>query len=388
MGTSRTQVVKFIRKGDKGDKGEQGATLRGPQAWSDCATGYAFQAGNTGEEWKDVVLYNGSYYSCVKSHTKTASNYPGSTTAVNNGYWQLGDKIELVATKILLATYALVKNLGVTAIDMKDANGNILFQAKDGNVTCKTGTFDGIKVRNATIESGKIAGLKISGDSLTNEGFDNDAYIILRNDLHKVFAGIGGNMLPISSGLRAVARFENEESNGFWGGTNIAMIVRASGAEKNRAIIATGDILTKGLNIGYSFHEYSFTADNQWQKPSILKSDILYVYFNHSNCVFVLPTLREVCDSLDINYSTQFAFRLTIISSAGSGKLCGRNDVVPGTSGNEYPQLRKPDGGIDSSGYNISGNDSFEVCLFYQGGNSYIPTSGDAYRAYLTNISR
>lgn len=168
MGVSKTQVVKFIRKGDKGDtgaKGEQGATLRGPQAWSDCATGYAFQAGGSGEQWKDVVLYNGNYYSCVKSHTKTASNYPGSTTATNNGYWQLGDAIELVATKILLATYALVENLGVTAIDMKDSAGNILFQAKDGNVTCKTGTFNGITVENATI-SGVLKGVTGSFKSL------------------------------------------------------------------------------------------------------------------------------------------------------------------------------------------------------------------------------
>ena len=141
MGVSRTQVVKFIRKGDPGDKGEQGATLRGPQAWSDCAVGYAFQAGKVGEQWIDVVLYNNNYYTCKKSHAKTASNYPGSTTDRNNGYWQLGDKIELVATKILLATYALVENLGVTAIEMKDSRGNILFQAKDGNVTCNTGTF-------------------------------------------------------------------------------------------------------------------------------------------------------------------------------------------------------------------------------------------------------
>ena len=141
MGVSRTQVVKFIRKGDPGDKGEQGATLRGPQAWSDCAVGYAFQAGKVGEQWIDVVLYNNNYYTCKKSHTKTASNYPGSTTDRNNGYWQLGDKIELVATKILLATYALVENLGVTAIEMKDSSGNVLFQAKDGNVTCNTGTF-------------------------------------------------------------------------------------------------------------------------------------------------------------------------------------------------------------------------------------------------------
>ncbi len=169
---SRTQVVKFIRKGDPGEKGDKGATLRGPQAWSDCATGYAFEAGGTGEEWKDVVLYNGNYYSCVKSHTKTANNYPGSTTANANGYWRLGDKIELVATKILLATYALVENLGVTAIDMKDSAGNILFQAKDGNVICKTGTFENVNI------SGKLKGsvrnpFVLAGGTLDTDYSDN-----------------------------------------------------------------------------------------------------------------------------------------------------------------------------------------------------------------------
>lgn len=172
MGVSRTQVVKFIRKGDPGDKGEQGATLRGPQAWSDCAVGYAFQAGKVGDEWKDVVLYNGNYYSCKKSHTKTASNYPGSTTDRNNGYWQLGDKIELVATKILLATYALVENLGVTAIEMKDSSGNILFQAKDGNVTCKTGTFENIKIVGSLRNP-----FAYVGDSITNDYNDNVAML-------------------------------------------------------------------------------------------------------------------------------------------------------------------------------------------------------------------
>lgn len=136
-----------------GAQGKQGATLRGPQAWSDCANGYSFQAGGEGDSWKDVVIYKDNYYSCIKSHTKTADNYPGSTAANNNKYWQLGDKIELVASKILLATYALVKNLGVEAIDMKDASGNIVFQAKDGNVVCNSGTFNNITVKgNSTLE--------------------------------------------------------------------------------------------------------------------------------------------------------------------------------------------------------------------------------------------
>ena len=175
-------------KGDKGDQGDRGPTLRGPQAWSDCATGYAFQAGGAGEKWQDVVIYGDNYYSCVKSHAKTASNYPGSTTAINNGYWQLGDKIELVATKILLATYALVKNLGVEAIDMKDANGNILFQAKDGAVTCKTGTFENVTIQgtlngvtgsfkslNCVNDSGTVVG-EISFDSSGRLWFSGDIY--------------------------------------------------------------------------------------------------------------------------------------------------------------------------------------------------------------------
>lgn len=190
MGVSRTQVVKFIRKGDTGEKGEQGATLRGPQAWSDCAVGYSFQQGAVGETWKDVVLYNGNYYSCVKSHTKTASNYPGSTTATANGYWQLGDKIELVATKILLATYALVENLGVTAIDMKDDDGNILFQAKDGAVTCKTGTFENVTIsgvlKGVTGSFKSLNCIDDSGNVVCNMAFSDDGSMWFNNgDLYQ-----------------------------------------------------------------------------------------------------------------------------------------------------------------------------------------------------------
>lgn len=136
--------------------GDRGPALRGPQAWSDCAVGYVFQSGASGEEYKDVVLYGGYYYSCIKSHTKTASNNPGSATDTNSGLWKLADPVEIVATKILLAQYALVKNLGVEAIDMKDANGNIIFQAKDGNVTCNSGTFKNITVKGNSSFEGSV----------------------------------------------------------------------------------------------------------------------------------------------------------------------------------------------------------------------------------------
>lgn len=281
MGVTKTQVVKFIRKGDTGAKGEQGATLRGPQAWSDCATGYAFKAGGAGEQWKDVVLYNGNYYSCVKSHTKTASNYPGSTTATNSGLWQLGDKIELVATKILLATYALVENLGVTAIDMKDSAGNILFQAKDGNVTCKAGTFD-----NITVQSGKVAGFTINGNGLSNTPFDNDAYVIFRNDAQGAFAGIGGSVLPASSGARAVARFENHDSSDTWAlGINYAMLLSARGTRDNRALQIDGGTVS-GWAMKTTIIETNTTS------KTLGRQDFNVVAINTSSCVLTLPTMQ------------------------------------------------------------------------------------------------
>lgn len=146
-------TIQPVADGQDGARGDRGPVLRGPQAWSDCAVGYVFQSGANGEEYKDVVLYGNNYYSCIKSHAKTASNFPGSATDTNSGLWKLADKLEMVATKILLAQYALVKNLGVEAIDMKDADGNIIFQAKDGNVTCNRGTFNNITVKgNSTFE--------------------------------------------------------------------------------------------------------------------------------------------------------------------------------------------------------------------------------------------
>ena len=160
---------KTVADGQPGAKGDRGPALRGPQAWSDCAVGYMFQSGASGEEYKDVVLYGNNYYSCIKSHTKTASNNPGSTADTNNGLWKLADKLEMVATKILLAQYALVKNLGVEAIDMKDSKGNIIFQAKDGDVICNSGTF-----KNGTFTNVKIIGSIRNPFNLANDSFDVD----------------------------------------------------------------------------------------------------------------------------------------------------------------------------------------------------------------------
>lgn len=135
-----------VEDGEPGAKGEVGATLRGPQSWENCGNGYSFESGASGEEWKDVVIYNSGFYSCIKSHIKNANNFPGSDEDQNNHYWRLGSPIEMVIAKIILTQYQLVDNLGVKVIEMKDENGKIMFLAKDGKVICNGGIFQNISV--------------------------------------------------------------------------------------------------------------------------------------------------------------------------------------------------------------------------------------------------
>lgn len=165
-----TRTINFIRKAVKGEKG---SVLRGPQLWNTCSNGYRFEAGGEGEEWKDVVLYNGNSYSCIKTHVKTADNYPGSAADLNNHYWRLGQSIELIIAHIILTQYQMVENLGVRTIEMKDKDGNVVFRAKDGELSCKGGIFQNVSV-SGDITVGRLrynVNTVVDGKSIINGSF-------------------------------------------------------------------------------------------------------------------------------------------------------------------------------------------------------------------------
>lgn len=126
-----------------GTAGERGPSMRGPQQWDDLPSNYQFYSGGAGEPYVDVVIRNDNYYMCTTTHKKSSS--------WQSSYWSGTQQVDIVATKLLLANYAYLKNLGAGAIVMYDNSGStsedhIVFMAKDGVISCKVGTFENVTV--------------------------------------------------------------------------------------------------------------------------------------------------------------------------------------------------------------------------------------------------
>ena len=188
--------------------------------------------------------------------------------------------------------------------------------------------------------SSKIAGFSVSGNGLTNTPFNNDAYVIFRNDAHKCFAGIGGNVLPTSSGLRAVARFENEDTSDWWGlNRNIATLFSAKNGRYNHAFLGSGNGNLDGWIGGYKYSKYNLTSANTiYSGYSNLKDNNRWViYSSVNNSGITLPKLSEVRDALSIGSSTKFCVEFTIIADLDSKTfdIYGRNSKE--SSDNTYP---------------------------------------------------
>lgn len=220
-----------------------------------------------------------------------------------------------------LFTKAFDEKKGVVQSDIstfiKDEAGTLISYAKisadnivlEGHTMAFTGDQITINTNNFKLDksgnvemsgkvvatSGQIAGMKIDGVGFTNEGFNNEAYIILRNDNFNTFAGIGYNVAPYESGINAVARFTNGETKEAYD-KNYAMIVGASGAGDNVAISITGGYID-GLRIKTAYlaaggkHIYTpvkipkginsviLAGAGYYQLPAMDKNDDGYVIF-------------------------------------------------------------------------------------------------------------
>lgn len=372
--------------GDDGAQGIQGCIYRR----SRFATGFQYRNDSTlktdGLRYLDLVYLmtdssifasKAKWFRCRKTHTSNSSNAPQLTSDGTEAwleYWEPLNSLEPTYTPFLMADDAIITLMqsnqllienddGVITAGLSGSNSGKKIRIWAGSATPDNAPFrvdvtgalvatkaDITGTINAT--SGKIAGFNISGNSLTNgPEFNNDACIIFRNDTHHTFAGIGGNVLPATSGLRAVARFENEDYNDFWGiGRNIALYLSAKNGNINHAFIGSGNGNLDGWIGGYKYSKFNLITSNTIYNGYLKISEnnvwVVYSYSSVSGSGVVLPTLTEVRTALGIGTSTKFCVLFTIIADLyssnfwvyGRNKLKDKNDATPWNT-DEIPVL-------------------------------------------------
>ena len=138
---------------------------------------------------------------------------------------------------------------------------------------------------NAT--SGKIGGFNISGYSIINDYANADsgsrqAAIIFREDSQNIFAGIGTNVFPSSSGISIPARFENADTTNPYG-TNVGIYAKASGGMNNAALYIGGG----------SIYGFAVTCKQINSNTALSSSDCIISCYNSSQITLTLPASPE-----------------------------------------------------------------------------------------------
>ena len=301
-------------------------------------------------------------YQCRVTHTSTAANAPSD----NSAEWLKLNQMRPIYTPLIVAKNAVLRfsqtnrilitnskdkvqgcfggvedetngyPLWIGAITAADAKFKVKYGGQlEASEASITGTI------NAT--SGKIAGFTISGTSLTNTPWENDASIVFRNDKKNCFAGIGGNVLPASTGLRAVARFENEDKTDQWGlGSNYAMVLSAKNGTFNFAFAGTGSGILSGAIVGYGFEEKAANKANTCFILEPTNSLIFFVTISNESATIGLPTLSWISLFLGIAKGTAFTIVIDVrigisVSNFTGTMIYGQTDKVKGMNTSEYP---------------------------------------------------
>lgn len=324
-----SQPVVVANFAEAGKMGKNGCIVRNSEGWKSGATYHNDSALTQEQKYIDLIYIEDnnandgwSVYQCNVTHTATGSSFdPSAVDSNNNKLWvklsdagpmycplivgknavlkfAQGQQFNLMEGNNIFGSFRWVKNNADYAFWIGGTEGSKAttsitrggkFKTTDaditGKITATSGTFTNVK-----INSGTIGGFSISGNGLTNDrNFNDDAYIILRNDNAGAFAGIGGNLLPASSGLRAVARFENENKDKWFKydnlGQNYAMILSAKNADRNIALSILG-----GCIEGFALKTKIVTATNY----KLDRTEGVVAIYNEAiyDMTFILPDMQ------------------------------------------------------------------------------------------------
>ena len=160
-----------------------------------------------------IEMTQGSIDLVVSGLTKTGINIQEGEINVNAKNFFIKDGDNQIAvfsgngltTEVIEASNIIAKAVHVSG----DSGSYVDIDGDTGTLKCKNAYLEG----TINAKNGVIGGFKIEGHSLTNDGFNNDAYIIMRDDPHNVFIGLGTNVFPTETGIVGCARIENKRAD-------------------------------------------------------------------------------------------------------------------------------------------------------------------------------
>ena len=297
-------------------------------------------------------------------------------------HWLARQEEVLLATKVLLASFALVGGavfMGDYVISRYGTSGGVAsedyttFDEDDPDDADGSGSFAPTLWMNfATGEihlgAGRVAGFRITGESLTNEGFENNARIMFRNNAKGLIAALGGSLGSMVDVERFVGWFENNEERMGAADRNTALKLRASGAAVNDAFNGEGNGVLDGMVCG-------------WKANVVRVGDGTAIDYSKGNYVLatcypggdglLLPTLGNMRTALGINGTEKtFAAELTIVShiSTVDFRVVGRKGVTGQST--QFPSLRN--GNADDIEYiTLGSGDTARIMLVWDGNGYY-----------------
>lgn len=377
-----SQPVVVANFAEAGKMGKNGCIVRNSEGWKSGATYHNDSALTLEQKYIDLIYIEDnnandgwSVYQCNVTHTATGSSFDPSAVDSNNiklwvklsdagpMYCPLivgknavlkfaqGQQFNLMEGNNIFGSFRWVKDdadyafwiggtEGSKATTSITRGGKFKTTEADitGKITATSGTFN-----NVTISSGKIAGFAIRGNSLTNDSWENDASVIFRNDNKKCFAGIGGNVLPVETGVRTVARFENEDKTNQWNiRNNYAMYLSAKNGLYNFAFYGNGSGILNGAIEGYGFQTVQANDSKTCFGLIPQKALRFVVTVTASGASMGLPKLSLLCNFLGISKGTEFFVELGIkieFSGARYTMIYGRTDKVNDMNTDEFPSV-------------------------------------------------
>ena len=137
-----------------------------PRLWDEYPDDYTFMQGKDGEARRDLVLArdgsSGRLYACAckLTHVKNAAYPPLPAGGPGKDHWVTGEQQNFIATQLMLAELAYVRNLMAEYVQMRDTEGNVLFEVFEGHVIARTGTFENVRV-SGSVSAGDPHGKRV-----------------------------------------------------------------------------------------------------------------------------------------------------------------------------------------------------------------------------------